>query len=136
MPIVLPFLLLLIIVFPFTELYLFFQWIETAPIIALLYMLATMGLGTACIKFAKVGFSEFFRHARTDAVGARAVLLFGKLWIIGVLLFFPGYLTDGLAVIIWLLSFAVKPKSPPPEKRVVEVESRFVDEPDNRDERS
>ena len=120
---------LLVIIFPFAELYLFFRWLEASPIIALLYMLATMAAGVGCIKLAKVGILEFLRRARDGGTNKRAIILFGKLWIIGILLFFPGYLTDLVAAAVWLLSAKTKP---PPDDGVVEIQSHFIDEDDKR----
>ena len=113
------------------EVYLTFSWIAQSPLWALLYLAASMGAGWLCMMLAKVG----FRGIKSQIVmarqshGLRALLVFGKLWIIGALLFFPGYLTDILAALIYL--FAKNTGGGRDDEgggRIVETRARIVDE--------
>lgn len=97
-----PFILIICAVLPAVEVYLLFSWLETSWAVALSYTAATMLAGIICMKTAKTGFAEFFLQLRGGTPNLRALLLFGKMWIIGALLFFPGYLTDILAACVFL----------------------------------
>lgn len=98
--------LLLIIAFPVMEIYLLLSWIADSPIVALLYLFLSMGLGYLCIKVTKVGLHEISRHrqAMSSELGMRGFLFFGKLFFIGILLIIPGYLTDIVALLVFLFA--------------------------------
>ena len=119
--------IIVVLVLPFAELYFFFGWIESSPAVALSYMGLTMAAGVFCMRFAKAGFGEFLRRARHERVSPLALLLFGKLWLAGALLFFPGVMSDVLAAAMWLgLRFYESADEPPVMK------ARFVDETKER----
>lgn len=90
------------------EVYLLFSWIADSPLVGLSYLAATIVLGLVCISLAKVGLVDVIQHVMQTRRGemlpesTRALLTLGKVWVVGVLLVFPGYLTDILAVIIWI----------------------------------
>ena len=85
------------------EVYTLFQFFANAPLLASLYLLAATGLGWLMVRAAKVGFAETLRRL-ADGVGRgespRALFVFGKMWAVGALLFFPGYITDCIALVV------------------------------------
>lgn len=84
-----------------------------------------MAAGAFCIMLAKAGMGEVLARLREVNRGnVRSLLLFGRLWVAGVLLLFPGYLTDILALLVLL---APSGNKPPPEK-MVEVRGRVIRE--------
>jgi UPF0716 family protein affecting phage T7 exclusion len=107
-----PFSLLFFIVLllPVLEIYLLISWVVESPLVALLYLFITMGLGALLIKVAKIGFGEIIRIMREQSgAGLGALIGFGKLWAVGILLFFPGYLSDVLALAIALFPVKAQP---------------------------
>lgn len=87
------------------DLWLIISWLGASPLMAILYVAGTMGAGLLLIKFAKVGIGEAMRLLSSgDKVRGAAALFFAKLWLAGALLFFPGYLSDIVAVLILLFS--------------------------------
>ena len=106
------------------EVYLLFQWIGESPVAALLYLALSTAVGLFCMMLAKAGIGELVARLREVNRGnMRSLLLFGRLWIAGVLFLFPGYLTDVLAL---LVLFAA-PKKPPREK-MIEARGRVIRE--------
>ena len=93
----------LFLFFPIIEIYLMIDWLGSAPLWAFLYLLVTIVGGLFLIKLAKFGFSESLAHLRENSLSLSAVPLFLKMWIAGVLLVFPGYLSDVAAIIMLLL---------------------------------
>ena len=123
-----PFIILIIL--PILDIYLALSWLFDAPTFALIYFAITMGIGAFLIKLAKVGVKEVFRLLSTQAVSPLAAIGFIKLWIIGAFLFFPGYISDILALIIWWLPFKVahRPDSSPPQtQQPLEVEAEIIE---------
>lgn len=127
----------MILTFPAVEIYLLVVWLGNAPLLGTLYIVLSMAAGVLCIKFAKLGFAEFIHRLQAAARAGDApsdgmpLLLFGKMWIIGALLFFPGYLTDLIAVCVWLFlrpraAVAGAPTRQPPD--IVETDGRFMDD--------
>ncbi len=99
--------LLLILAFPITELYLLLSWIASSPVVALLYTFFSMVVGYFCISIAKVGFREIPNYLKQHSnQGLRGALFFGKLFFIGILFMIPGYLTDIIAVLIFFFAKA------------------------------
>lgn len=116
------------------EVYLLFNWIADAPLPALAYLAAVTALGFVCVKIAKVGFAEFLRQLAAarrgdiNAEGGRILLGLGKMWVVGVLLIFPGYLTDLAAAAVWLL--VRRPPHQQDNRRpdTIDVEARIDDD--------
>ena len=114
------------------EVYLLFSWIADSPVFGLSYVVVTILLGFACINLAKIGFADVIQHVTQTRRGEllpgsmRALLVLGKMWAVGVLLIFPGYLTDILAVAIWLL--VGRKQNPDDRQTPVKVSARFNDD--------
>ena len=85
------------------EVYTLFRFFESAPLAAGLYLLFVTGLGWLMMRAAKAGFAEIFRRLTRQGGHPGALLVFGKLWVMGALLFFPGYVTDFIALMLALL---------------------------------
>jgi len=123
--------LFLIILLPSMEVYLLFSWIADAPFFALPYLAATILLGFVCMGVAKIGVADIIQHVTQTRRGellpesTRALLALGKMWVIGVLLIFPGYLTDILAVLIWLL--AGRKRTDDDNRKTVDVDAHLHD---------
>ena len=98
-------LLIFLLLLPGAEVYTLFQFFASAPLWASLYLLTATGVGWLLVRAAKVGFAETLRRL-ADGVGRgespRALFVFGKLWAVGALLFFPGYITDFIALLLLL----------------------------------
>lgn len=120
-----PLLLISLILLPSMEVYLFLSWIGESPVVALLYLAATMFLGVVCIRLAKLGLGEALVRARHLGAGDAGILLtFGKLWIVGILFFFPGYITDIIALWVWLFTGRGKRQ----DDKATVVEAQLLDE--------
>ena len=113
------------------EVYLLFGWIKDSPAPALTYLAAGTALGVVFLRRAKAGFREILPRLRGEAERreVRQLLQLGRLWFIGALLLFPGYLTDIAALGIWLLVRGGG-GPPPPEEREVTAHARLLDEDD------
>lgn len=88
------------------EVYLLFSWIGESPTIALLYLSLSTVAGFVFMALAKAGLRDIFGRMRGlvdgSERGGRMFLLLGKLWFVGALLLFPGYLTDIAALYLLL----------------------------------
>lgn len=124
--------MIFLLLLPGAEVYTLFQFFASAPLWASLYLLAATGLGWLMVRAAKVGFAETLRRL-ADGVGRgespRALFVFGKMWAVGALLFFPGYITDFIALLFLLTPNVVfrgesRRENEAGEKRVVDVEGR------------
>ena len=82
------------------EVYTLFRFFESAPLPAGLYLLAATGGGWLMMRAAKVGLAETVRRLTERGGGPGGLLVFGKMWAMGALLFFPGYITDVLALLL------------------------------------
>ena len=82
------------------EVYTLFRFFESAPLPAALYLLAAAGGGWLMMRAAKVGVSETVRRLAEQGGNPGGLLVFGKMWAMGALLFFPGYITDVLALLL------------------------------------
>ena len=113
------------------EVYLLFSWIGDAPVPALLYLSLSTVAGVACMRLAKAGMRDIFARLRGAAgiTEAGGLLTLGKLWFVGALLLFPGYLTDIAAVLILLLvGGGGKPDRKDGQDDMVEVRGRLLDD--------
>lgn len=121
---------------PIIDFVLMLQWIAAAPVIAIVYLIATIGVGIFCVKFAKVGFRELLRQMQAvDKTDARILLILAKLYIVGGLLAFPGYLSDIFAVVFWLLFFN---KTLPPATSApapIQAKGEWLDDEESRSEK-
>lgn len=93
-------LLVALLLLPGMEVYTLFGFFESAPLAAALYLAAAAGGGWLLMRAAKVGVAETLRRFGAEGGRPGALLLFGKLWTMGALLFFPGYITDALALLL------------------------------------
>lgn len=130
--------LILLLMLPLLDIYFILSWLFESTAVAATYMAITMTLGALMIKFAKIGVHEAFNMLRQGRAAIGAVAGFIKIWLAGVLLLFPGYLSDIVALIIFILpgrTFPPPPPPPPPPSadRQLEVEAEIVtaDERDN-----
>lgn len=116
------------------EVYLLFSWIADAPIVGLLYLAATVLLGFVCISIAKVGFAEIIQHVAQTRRGEllpesmRVLLVLGKMWVVGALLIFPGYLSDILAALIWFFIGKGRTERGGAADAPIEVQARVYDD--------
>ena len=118
------------------EVYTLFRFFESAPWLALAYLCAAGGIGWLLMRVAKVGVAETVRRLVEQRGRPAALLVFGKMWAVGALLFFPGYITDCLALALLLLPGGIfsggknrgggesENGSSGKPRRVVEVEGR------------
>ncbi len=94
-----------------------FSWIGESPGVALAYLALTLLAGVLLMRLARIGFFELLRRwgeraqAGEAAASPWALFLFGKMWIVGALLFFPGYITDAMALALVCFSFFAAPKN-------------------------
>ena len=127
------------------EVYTLFRFFESAPWTALAYFCAATAAGWLLMRAAKIGLAETIRRLVEERGRPAALLAFGKMWAVGALLFFPGYITDFLALSLLLLPGGIflqddnRAKRPGPEagsrpgqgkRRIVDIEGRV--EPDER----
>ncbi len=79
---------------------------------------------------AKAGFREVVSQMRGGA-SLDAILKFGKLWLVGALLFFPGVISDVLAILALLLPgriFSAKTNQRRESPRIIEGEYEREDD--------
>ena len=79
---------------------------------------------------AKAGFREVVSQMR-DGASLDAILKFGKLWLVGALLFFPGVISDALAILALLLPgriFSAKKNQRRESPRIIEGEYEREDD--------
>ena len=102
---------LLVILLPLLDVFLFFGWLFSAPFWALLYGLAAAGLGWLLLRFAKIGFGEALSRGggRASAFGG-----FAAAGLAGMLLIFPGYVSDIAAVAVLVAPFFIRLTPFPP----------------------
>ena len=124
------FILLALLFFPAVEVYLLFRWLESDPVFASLWLAcATLG-GLYLVRRAKAGFREVVSQMR-DGASLDAILKFGKLWLVGALLFFPGVISDALAILALLLPgriFSAKKNQRRESPRIIEGEYEREDD--------
>lgn len=128
MPLLILFFLILL---PSMEVYLLFSWIGESPAVAVPYLVLSSGAGFACLFWAKAGLRELLPRLRDARAGGevRALLYIGKMWLVGALLLFPGYLTDVAAGLLLLLTRLRPPPSPPPsDDGIVQTRGRLLDD--------
>lgn len=95
--------MIFLLLLPGMEVYTLFRFFESAPLAAGFYLLAATALGWLMMRAAKVGLAETIRRLTQQGGRPGALLVFGKLWAMGALLFFPGYITDCMALFLLLL---------------------------------
>ena len=128
--------LIFLLLLPGMEVYTLFRFFESAPWLALAYLCAAGAVGWLLMRVAKVGVAETVRRLVEQRGRPAALLIFGKMWAVGALLFFPGYITDCLALALLLLPGGIfsggknrgggesENGSGEKRRRVVEVEGR------------
>ena len=124
----LPFIILLL---PFLEIYLAISWLIDAPLWALLYFTAVAILGILFIKMAKISFAEAFHMAQDENLSSTLLVGAFRWWAVGLLLLFPGYLTDILAAIILFFPFSVsrvKTKNKRADDGIIDAEAEIIDD--------
>ena len=104
------------------EVYTLFRFFESAPLFAALYLLLATGGGWLMMRAAKVGLSETIRRLTQQGGNPGGLLIFGKMWAMGALLFFPGYITDFLALL--LLAAPGRVFGDKNKKRITEIQGR------------
>ncbi|MGU9951986.1 MAG: FxsA family protein [Gammaproteobacteria bacterium WSBS_2016_MAG_OTU1] len=97
--------LILLLLLPLLDIYFAVTWLFESPVIASLYFLATTVLGIFLMKFAKVGFGEMMRLLQNGVANPRLLAGFAGFWVAGALLFFPGYFSDIVAVLFFILAW-------------------------------
>lgn len=125
--------MIFLLLLPGAEVYTLFRFFESAPLAAFCYLLAACGIGWLLMRAAKVGFFETVRILMERGGHPGALLTFSKIWVVGGLLFFPGYITDLLALALLFYPADDSGKNGGGEKRqsagrVVEIQGRV--EPD------
>ncbi len=127
------FFLIILLFMPLADIVLALRWIFSSWAGGL-YFLAAAAVGALMMKFAKIGFGAALRLLRDKEVPPAAIAGFAKIWVAGALLFFPGYLTDALAVCVLLLpvgrlQMRMRTSAPPQNDEVVsEVAAEIVDD--------
>ena len=109
--------LILLLLLPLSDIYLAFSWINESPLVALLYFAATTILGILLMKFAKIGFGEVTKLFHSGHVDPRLLAGFAGFWVAGALLFFPGYLSDIVAALLFILAWRAPSKQSPRSKK-------------------
>lgn len=134
---VMPFLVLIfaLLLLPGAEIYLLFEWFGEAPGWALAYLALTAAAGLFLMRIARVGFGEMARRwAQTQSAGRVspwAFVLFGKMWFVGLLLTFPGYITDFIALCVILAGLFAAPKGENNGDGIITAQATVIKE-DNR----
>ena len=133
-----PWIVFILLLLPAVEVYLIFDWLLSAPLWALLYLAATVTGGLFLIKLAKVGFAESLAKLKSDSFSLSAIPIFGKLWVVGTLLAFPGYITDLLALVVLLWPIARSPNNGggKDSSGIMEIEGRVIEETDEESRQS
>ena len=98
-----PLFLIVLLLAPLLEIYLAMRWLFSSPLAAGLYLAGAAIIGALLMKFAKIGVREAMRMLSDGGAPIGAAISFIKIWLAGALLFFPGYITDALAILILLL---------------------------------
>lgn len=96
-------LLLFIVLPPLLDLYLALRWLFSSPLLAGLYFTIAAAAGVLLVRFAKIGVGEAVKMLSAGDAPIGAAIGFMKIWLAGALLFFPGYLSDAIAIIVLLL---------------------------------
>ena len=120
-----PFLLILLLLPPLLDIYLMCSWLWESTPVALAYLVATMLLGGGMIKLAKIGVGEGFRLMRENRASPTLIIRFIRIWLGGALLFFPGYLSDVLALLVLLFPGGSRPPAATDEQ-TLEVEAEEI----------
>ena len=97
-------LLILFLILPLADVGLAVAWFLDSPLWAGLYLAAAMIVGMLLMRLAKIGVGEMVRLLQQGGGRPTTLVGFAGMWAAGALLFFPGYLSDGLAAVILLLS--------------------------------
>ncbi|MGI9338038.1 MAG: FxsA family protein [Gammaproteobacteria bacterium] len=87
---------------PGAEVYLLFDWFGDAPGWALAYLVLTSAAGVFLMRLARAGFGAILQ-GWSQRSSPLSFILLGKMWLVGALLLFPGYLTDGIALMVIII---------------------------------
>ena len=79
------------------------EFFASAPVAAGLWLVATLAGGWVLMRAAKIGLAETIRRVAESGGRPGGLLVFGKLWAVGALLFFPGLITDAVAAALMIL---------------------------------
>ena len=126
MPLILIFAVLLL---PGAEVYLLFDWFGDSPGWALVYVVLTSAAGIFLMRLARAGFGAIVR-SWSQRSSPWSFVLFGKMWFVGALLVFPGYLSDIIALVIIVAGLFAP--SPVADNRERVVQATVVEEDDER----
>lgn len=111
------------------EVYLLFSWIDASPLPALSYLAVSSIAGLGCLRLAKAGLREMLSRLRGLEEGREVhqMLQLGKLWFVGALLLFPGYLTD-IAALYMALVIRGGGQQERKDSDIVEARARLLDD--------
>lgn len=127
--------LIVLLLAPLLDIILALRWLFESPAAAGLYLAAAAVLGVLMMKFAKIGVSEAMRLLRDKRTNFTTVIGFAKMWAIGALLFFPGFLSDGLALCLLLLpSPKIRKSAAPSAETPIEAQAEIVGESEDKNE--
>lgn len=94
--------ILIFVVFPIMDVYFMISWVGDSPFIALPYWAVCTVVGLKCLKLAGGGMRQW-RDGRREGQHWLSLFYLMRLYIVGLLLVFPGYISDILALLIFLL---------------------------------
>lgn len=101
-----PFVVIILLFLPFIDLALVIAWVADSPVPALLYLLATAVIGILLMKIGRIGVIELARQVKSVRNRYdRWLSGFAWGWLAGALLAFPGYISDVLAVTVFIIGF-------------------------------
>lgn len=124
-----PLLLILLLAAPLLDIYLLLRWLFASPLVAALYWVTATAAGALLLKFAKIGFGETLKLLQQRRAAVALLGGFAAVGFAGVLLIFPGYISDIFAVVVLAAAFFIRPpKNHPPDNtnRPLEVEAEII----------
>ncbi|MGI9298018.1 MAG: FxsA family protein [Gammaproteobacteria bacterium] len=129
------FFLIVLLLAPPLDIFLAVRWLFLSPWTAAAYLAATAAVGALLMKFAKIGVGEAANMLRAGNAPPVAVAGFLKMWLVGALLFFPGYLSDVLAAGALLLPSPKARFNAPPADAPLEARAEIVHEKSENERR-
>ena len=99
-----PWLLIILLLMPLLDIGLAISWLLESPLAAAVYLMLGAVVGVLLMKIGSIGAREAMSklQAEEQLNGLRWMSGFAATWAAGTLLLFPGYLSDGFAVLFLL----------------------------------